>query len=150
CLGEPGSLGRRGWPAAAHRSPSRLRLPFLSRSHLNPSETGMRPDTLAGVLRGSAARLVMPVTLVATASTQEPELATTVDDGFTIAVVGDVIIAHSLGHMMSDPDFARVVEILREADVAAGTSKVTSSTGARCERPRLEVRRRAERGGVAV
>jgi poly-gamma-glutamate synthesis protein (capsule biosynthesis protein) len=43
-----------------------------------------------------------------------------VDNGFTIAVVGDVIIAHSLEHMMSNPRFAEVVEILRGADVATG------------------------------
>ena len=51
---------------------------------------------------------------------QDPELATTVDDGFTIAQVGDLIYAHDLGHMMRDPSFAAVVELLREADVATG------------------------------
>ena len=51
---------------------------------------------------------------------QDPELATTVDNGFTIAMVGDLIYAHDLGHMMRDPSFAAVVELLREADVATG------------------------------
>jgi len=48
------------------------------------------------------------------------ELATTVDDGFTIAVVGDIIIAHPLDHMMTTPRFAQVVELLHSVDVVAG------------------------------
>lgn len=48
------------------------------------------------------------------------ELATTVDDGFTIAVIGDIIIAYPLEHMMSTPGFPEVVELLRSADVTAG------------------------------
>ena len=51
---------------------------------------------------------------------QDPEVATTVGDGFTIATVGDLIYAHDLGHMMSDPSFADVVDLLRGADVATG------------------------------
>ena len=51
---------------------------------------------------------------------QNPELATTVDDGFTIATVGDLIYAHDLGHMMRDPSFASVVDLLRGADVTTG------------------------------
>jgi poly-gamma-glutamate synthesis protein (capsule biosynthesis protein) len=43
-----------------------------------------------------------------------------VEEGFTIAVVGDLIIAHSLEHMMSNPGFAEVVRLLRGADVATG------------------------------
>ena len=54
---------------------------------------------------------------------QDPEIATSVDDGFTIAMVGDLIYAHDLGHMMTDPSFAAVVELLREADVATGTRR---------------------------
>ncbi|MEX1256383.1 MAG: CapA family protein [Gemmatimonadota bacterium] len=54
------------------------------------------------------------------AGAADPELATTVDDGFTIAVVGDVILAYSLAHEMSDPGFGEVVGILRSADVATG------------------------------
>jgi poly-gamma-glutamate capsule biosynthesis protein CapA/YwtB (metallophosphatase superfamily) len=53
-------------------------------------------------------------------SNRDAELRSSVDDDFTIAVVGDVIIAHSLEHMMSNPRFAAVVDILREADVATG------------------------------
>ena len=51
---------------------------------------------------------------------QDPELATTVNDGFTIATVGDLIYAHDLGHMMTDASFADVVALLRGADVATG------------------------------
>ena len=51
---------------------------------------------------------------------RDPELATTVSDGFRIASVGDLIYAHDLGHMMTDPSFAAVVELLRSADVATG------------------------------
>lgn len=49
-----------------------------------------------------------------------PDLSSSVDDGFTIAVVGDLIISHSLLHMMSDPRFAEVVKLIQDADVAAG------------------------------
>ncbi|PCH61816.1 MAG: hypothetical protein COC19_04090 [SAR86 cluster bacterium] len=45
------------------------------------------------------------------------QLATSVDDGFTIAVVGDLIISYPLDHMMSDPGFRAVVELTRSADV---------------------------------
>jgi len=48
------------------------------------------------------------------------ELASTVDDGFSIAVVGDVIIAHSLEHLADEPDFAAVIELIDDADVATG------------------------------
>lgn len=55
--------------------------------------------------------------------TQTPdpaELATSVDDGFTIAVVGDLIIAYPLDHMMSDPGFRAVAELIQGADVSTG------------------------------
>ena len=48
------------------------------------------------------------------------ELATTVDDGFTIAVVGDIIIAYPLDHMMSDPGFRAIVELTQGADATTG------------------------------
>ncbi|MDH7943420.1 CapA family protein [Pseudohongiella sp. SYSU M77423] len=48
------------------------------------------------------------------------ELATTVDDGFTLAVVGDIIIAYPLNQMMSTPGFPEVLELLHGADVVAG------------------------------
>lgn len=54
------------------------------------------------------------------ANPRDPALATTVDDGFTIAVVGDVILAYSLEYMMSDPGFAEVVGLLQGADVTTG------------------------------
>jgi len=53
-------------------------------------------------------------------SDRSAELSSSVDDGFTIAVVGDLIIAHSLEHMMSNPRFAEVVGILQSADIATG------------------------------
>lgn len=55
------------------------------------------------------------------AQTVDPdELATTVDDGFTIAVVGDLILAYPMDHMMTDPGFREVVELTRGADVTTG------------------------------
>ena len=48
------------------------------------------------------------------------ELATTVDDRFTMAVVGDIIIAYPLDQMMSTPGFAEVVKLIQSADVASG------------------------------
>jgi poly-gamma-glutamate synthesis protein (capsule biosynthesis protein) len=48
------------------------------------------------------------------------ELSTSVADGFTIATVGDLIIAHSLDHVLRDPGFHAVVDLLRDADVATG------------------------------
>ena len=48
------------------------------------------------------------------------QLATTVDDGFTIAVVGDIIIAYPLDHMLTDPDFRAVVALTQGADVTTG------------------------------
>lgn len=53
-------------------------------------------------------------------SDRPAELSSSVGDGFTIAVVGDVIIAHSLEHMMSNPAFAEVVSLLQSVDVATG------------------------------
>lgn len=57
------------------------------------------------------------------------ELATTVDDGFTIAVVGDLIIAHSMDHMMSEPGFRGVVELTRSADVTTGNMETSLVDG---------------------
>jgi poly-gamma-glutamate synthesis protein (capsule biosynthesis protein) len=54
------------------------------------------------------------------AQAPDPLLATTVDDGFTIAIVGDVIVAHSLSHMMTDPGFAEAIGLIQSADVATG------------------------------
>lgn len=50
----------------------------------------------------------------------EAVLATSVSDGFTIAVVGDLIISFPLDHMMADPGFREVVELTRGADVTTG------------------------------
>ena len=50
---------------------------------------------------------------------EELELATTVADGFTIASVGDVILAYPQSQN-PDPEFQGVLEPLREADVATG------------------------------
>ena len=73
--------------------------------------------------RATPSFLLAMVALAAPLSAQSNrpiELASSVEDGFTIAVVGDVIIAHSLEHMMSNPRFAEVVQILQDADVATG------------------------------
>lgn len=61
--------------------------------------------------------------LVPSASAQQADpaqLATSVDDGFTIAVVGDLIISYSLEHMMTDPGFREVVALTQGADVTTG------------------------------
>ncbi|HUP53320.1 MAG TPA: CapA family protein [Longimicrobiales bacterium] len=80
----------------------------------------MRHSTIvAAVLVGLVASFTVPGTSSAQ-TTRDADLRSSVDDGFSIAVVGDVIIAHSLQHMMSNPRFAAVVEILRGADVATG------------------------------
>jgi len=55
--------------------------------------------------------------------------ATSVNDGFTIAVVGDLIIANPLDHMLADPGFAAVTEILQNADVATGNLEVNIING---------------------
>lgn len=78
-----------------------------------------QPTIAAAVLVGLVASFTVPGTGAAQ-TTRDADLRSSVDDGFTIAVVGDVIIAHSLEHMMSNPRFAEVVEILRGADVATG------------------------------
>lgn len=65
----------------------------------------------------------LSIAFVGALSAQEvnPEqLATTVDDGFTIAVVGDIIISYPLDHMMSDPGFRAVVELIQGADASTG------------------------------
>ena len=49
----------------------------------------------------------------------ELEVATTVADGFTIAAVGDIILAYPQSGN-PDPDFQRVLDLVRNADVAAG------------------------------
>jgi poly-gamma-glutamate capsule biosynthesis protein CapA/YwtB (metallophosphatase superfamily) len=71
-----------------------------------------------------AAPLIALAILAPTASAQNMppavELSTSVADGFTIAVVGDLIIAHSLDYMLRDESFASVVSLLRNADVATG------------------------------
>lgn len=57
---------------------------------------------------------------LAAQTNRSAELQSSVEDGFTIAVVGDLIIAHSLEHMMSNRRFAEVTRILQQADVATG------------------------------
>ena len=65
--------------------------------------------------------VVALLSTTATAQSQNSaQLATTVDDGFTIAVVGDIIISYPLDHMMSDPGFAAIVELTRGADATTG------------------------------
>ena len=57
---------------------------------------------------------------LAAQSVDPAQLATTVDDGFTIAVVGDIIISYPLDHMLNDPGFRAVVELTQGADVTTG------------------------------
>lgn len=57
------------------------------------------------------------------------ELATTVDDGFTIAVVGDIIISFPLDHMMDDPGFRAVMELTQGADATTGNLEVNIIDG---------------------
>lgn len=78
-------------------------------------------------LHSSLIRASLPLVLLAlfvgklSAQVVNPEqLATTVDDGFTIAVVGDIIISYPLDHMMSDPGFRAVVELIQGADASTG------------------------------
>lgn len=74
-----------------------------------------------GVLLAVCSAVTIAVPLSARqAADRDPLLATTVDDGFTIAIVGDVILAHPLSHMMTEPGFAEVVGLIREADVTTG------------------------------
>ena len=51
------------------------------------------------------------------------ELATSVADGFTVAAVGDCIIARPVSHT---PGFAPVGRLLRDADVAFGNFEGTA------------------------
>lgn len=71
-------------------------------------------------LVASAAMIVGAPTVSAQAGSPDVELSASVADGFTIAVVGDLIIAHSLDHVLRDAGFASIVEVLRGADVATG------------------------------
>ncbi|HJO02356.1 MAG TPA: CapA family protein [Acidobacteriota bacterium] len=51
----------------------------------------------------------------------EAEIATSIDDGFTFAAVGDCIIARPQSQMLeTDPAFAAAMKIIREADVSIG------------------------------
>lgn len=51
----------------------------------------------------------------------DPELATTIADGFAIAAVGDCLISRPLAPMMErEPEFARAVEIVRRTTVGIG------------------------------
>jgi poly-gamma-glutamate capsule biosynthesis protein CapA/YwtB (metallophosphatase superfamily) len=78
--------------------------------------------TLQRILRNK----LLPFLLIGSCSaalaqiSSDAELATTVDDGFTIAVVGDLIVAYPLDHMMADPGFRDVVELIQSADAATG------------------------------
>lgn len=78
---------------------------------------------LAKLLKGSPALLTLFALSLAnfsSAQQSDAELASSVNDGFTIATVGDVIIAHSLAHLADEPGFAGVMQLLQNADVATG------------------------------
>ncbi len=72
------------------------------------------------VLAGLATALaLLPGSLLAQQA-DTAQLETTVDDGFTIAVVGDIIISYPLDHMLADPGFRAVVELTQGADATTG------------------------------
>lgn len=77
-----------------------------------------RSDEICHSLMLSILALFISNTQAQTLDSQQ--LATSVDDGFTIAVVGDIIIANPLDHMMSDPGFRAVVELTQGADATTG------------------------------
>jgi poly-gamma-glutamate capsule biosynthesis protein CapA/YwtB (metallophosphatase superfamily) len=57
----------------------------------------------------------------------ERELDTRVPDGFTLAAVGDLIPTRPLAQLLAtDPAFAAVVKLLRDADVAYGNFETTA------------------------
>ena len=74
----------------------------------------MRHVRLAILLASVAA-----ATLAVVAQEQVRELETSVRDGFTIAAVGDLILAYPQNENQ-DPAFRSVVKILQDADVTAG------------------------------
>lgn len=74
----------------------------------------------ASGLRRLAVAMLLSVPAGSLAQDVDVELSSSVDDGFTIATVGDLIIAHSLAHLADEPDFAGVMAILQAADVATG------------------------------
>ncbi len=67
-----------------------------------------------------AASFAIQAPASAQAGQREVELRSSVSQGFTVAVVGDIIMSHSLVHMMADPEFAEVVRLIQSADVATG------------------------------
>ncbi|MEX0618325.1 MAG: CapA family protein [Pseudohongiellaceae bacterium] len=78
---------------------------------------------MVSVIRPVSMFSALTLSLLAAPLAAQPapvELASSVDDGFTIAVVGDVIIAHPLDHLMDEPGFADVAALLQQADVATG------------------------------
>lgn len=81
---------------------------------------GSFPKIATGFAMIMVAASILATSNIQAQSVPAAELATSVQDGFTIAVVGDIIVAHSLEHMMADPEFAAIVELLRGTDVSAG------------------------------
>lgn len=73
-------------------------------------------------LHSAAAKLLLVLTMGSTSAQESSTdvLTTSVQDGFTIAVVGDLIIAFPLDHMLEDPGFAAVTALIQGADVATG------------------------------
>jgi hypothetical protein len=64
--------------------------------------------------------LILLLTTTLDAQQPDADLRSSVDDGFTIATVGDIIISHSLAHLADEPGFAAVIKLLQDADVATG------------------------------
>lgn len=87
------------------------------------------------VIAGAAGLTAPPIL----AQSPDPaELATTVQDGFTIATVGDLIIAYPMEHMLADPGFREVVELIQTADVATGNLETNIIDGRTFRDPVVE------------
>jgi poly-gamma-glutamate capsule biosynthesis protein CapA/YwtB (metallophosphatase superfamily) len=57
----------------------------------------------------------------------ERELEMSVEDGFTLAAVGDCIMSRPLSQLIArDPGFAAIAKIVREADAAFGNFEITA------------------------
>ncbi len=83
--------------------------------------------TFAGPQEGAPSSGKTPARLFDPRRPPERELETSVDDGFTLAAVGDCIISRPLSPMLADDaGFAAVVKILRDADATFGNFENTA------------------------
>ena len=85
------------------------------------------PAFLEGQAAAPAPTATPAVPLLDPRRPPERELDTRVPDGFTVAAVGDLIPTRPLAQLLaSDPAFAAVVKLLRDADVAYGNFETTA------------------------